>query len=88
MKPCPYCGSEFGQTPEFKFGCTNYGCPEQPRYHDPIGNTYEIEEFWDYVHQKANEVKKRKQKELVELTVTVNKYYQIEKEIYEKVCNL
>jgi len=88
-KPCPYCGAEFGQTPEFKFGCTNYRCPEMPRYHDPIGNPYEIDDFWDHVHKQAIEVKRKKHKQLAELTVQVNNYYIIEEESeIENVCNL
>lgn len=72
---CPFCNSEFGSTSEFMWGCTNSECPEQPRYHDPIGRPDYVEEFWEEVIRDAPTVKAQKQQELNELKEMIGEYY-------------
>ena len=72
---CPFCNSEFGQTPEFMFGCTNYKCPELPRYHDPVGRPDYVDDFWEAIIENAAKVKAQKRYELTLLQEQVDEYY-------------
>ena len=72
---CPFCNSDFGQTSEFMFGCTDNKCPEQPRIHDPVGDPDMIDEFWEKTIKDAPTVKQIKMLQWMELTKNINKYY-------------
>ena len=73
---CPFCNSKFGSTSEFMWGCTDSNCPEQPRYHDPVGRPDYVKEFWEDTIQNAEEVKVQKIQELAVLEYMVKKYYE------------
>ena len=73
---CPYCGSTFGSTSEFMWGCTDYDCPEMPRYHDPVGCQEYVDEYWEKVIRSGNSVKLEKLEALQNQTELVRRYYQ------------
>lgn len=72
---CPFCNSEFGQTSEFMFGCTDSKCPEWPRYHDPVGRPDCVAGFWEATIEMAPTVKAQKRYELTLLQEQVEEYY-------------
>lgn len=74
-EPCPYCGSPYGQTSEFMYGCTNSLCPEFPRIHDPVGQDEVKAEFWKNVQLDSTMRKMMKRAELKRLQENVDKYY-------------
>jgi len=76
-KPCPFCGSPFGRARgEFMFGCTDPDCPEEPRFHDPVGRPDWVDEFWEDVQQTAPAKKAAKRQQLRELQDLIGQYYQ------------